>query len=171
MQVYSQKRRTHSVDRMAEERERESIGVELIAFLRDLAQNQAQITDTQRLMEETLKKLAENKISGEPNGHSANSVASRSHPHPTRSRPSMPTFPPRTETHHEERLPTFEEIREDWRNANPEEDISYKDYADLRMRYAGGGNRGGYFNDDLRRKLSKVNLSPFDGSGSISAQA
>ena len=39
------------------------------------------------------------------------------------------------------------------------------------MRYAGGGNRGGSFNDDLRRKLSKVNLSPFDGSGSISAQA
>ena len=38
------------------------------------------------------------------------------------------------------------------------------------MRYSGGGNRG-YFNDDLRRKLSKVNLSPFDGSRSISAQA
>lgn len=35
-----------------------------------------------------------------------------------------------------------------------------------------GGN-GGYFNDNLKRKLSKVNLSPFDGSGSgsISAQA
>ena len=38
------------------------------------------------------------------------------------------------------------------------------------MRYSGGGNRG-YFNNDLRRKLSKLNLSPFDGSGSISAQA
>ena len=53
-------------------------------------------------------------------------------------------------------------------NTNLGEDIFYKDYADLRMRYL-GGNRG-YFNDDLRRKLSKVNLSPFDGSGSISAQ-
>ena len=62
-------------------------------------------------------------------------------------------------------------FREDWRNANLEEDISYKDYADLRMRYAGGENKGGYFNDDLRRKLSKVNLSPFDGLGFISAQA
>ena len=37
------------------------------------------------------------------------------------------------------------------------------------MRYSRGGNRG-YFNNDLRRKLSKVNLSPFDGSGSTSAQ-
>ena len=51
-----------------------------------------------------------------------------------------------------------------------QEDISYKDYADLRMRYSGSRNRD-YFNDDLRRKLSKVNLSPFDGSGSIFAQA
>ena len=54
---------------MAEEREREQerepTNAELIALLRDLARNQAQITDTQRLMEETLKKLAENKISGE----------------------------------------------------------------------------------------------------------
>lgn len=38
------------------------------------------------------------------------------------------------------------------------------------MRYSGGGNRR-YFNDDLRRKLSKVNMSPFDGSGSIFEQA
>ena len=156
---------------MAEQRERDPAGAELVALLRDLARNQAQITDTQWLMEETLKKLAENKISGEQNGHSADSVADRSHPHSAHSRPSMPTFPPRTETHHRERLPTFEEIREDWRNAILEEDISYKDYADLRMRYAGGGNRVGCFNDDLRRKLRKVNLSPFDGSGSISAQA
>ena len=37
------------------------------------------------------------------------------------------------------------------------------------MRYSGGRNRG-YFNDDLKRQLSKVNLSPFDGSGSISVQ-
>ena len=120
-------------------------------------------------MEETLKKLAENKTSGEQNGHNADSVVVKSHPQPTCSRPSMLTFPPRREIHHRERLPTFEEIREDWRNANLEEDISYKDYADLRIRYLRGGNRGGYFNDDLRRKLSKVNLSPFDGSGSISA--
>lgn len=82
----------------------------------------------------------------------------------------MPTFPPRTEAHHGERQPTFKEMREDWKNANLEEDISYKDYADLRTRYSRGRNRGGYFNDDLRRKLSKVNLYPFDGSGSISVQ-
>ena len=64
MRVYSQKRRTHFVDRIAEERQREPASAELIALLRDLMQNQAQITDTQRLMEETLKKLVENKISG-----------------------------------------------------------------------------------------------------------
>ena len=83
----------------------------------------------------------------------------------------MSTFLPRIDSHHRERLPTFEEIRGDSRNSNLEEDISYKDCANLRMRYVGGGNRGGYFNDDLRRKLSKVNLSPFDGLSSISAQA
>ena len=83
----------------------------------------------------------------------------------------MLNFPLRTEAQHEGRQPTFEEMREDWKNANLEEDISYKDYADLRMRYLGGRNKGRYFNDDLRRKLSKVNLSPFDGSGSILAQA
>ena len=154
---------------MAEEREQDPAGAELVALLRDLAQNQAQITDTQRLMEETLKKLAENKISREQNGHSADSVAGKSQPHLVHPRPSMPTFPLRTETHHRERLPTFKEIREDWRNANLEEDISYNGYADLRMRYGGGKNRGGYFNNDLRRKLSRVNMSPFDGSGSISA--
>ena len=61
-------------------------------------------------------------------------------------------------------------MREDWKNANFEEDISYKDYADLRMRYFGGENQG-YFNNDLRRKLNKVNMPPFDKYGSISAQA
>ena len=49
-----------------------------------------------------------------------------------------------------------------------EGDISYRDYVDLRMRYFGGGNRG-YFNDDFRRKIGKVNLLPFDGSGVITA--
>lgn len=110
-------------------------------------------------------------VGREQNGHSPDSVSGKSHRQPARSRPSMPTFPPRMEAHHRERQPTFEEMREDWKNANLEEDISYKDYADLRMRYSAAGNRGGYFNDDLRRKLSKVNLFPFDGSGSISTQA
>ena len=125
-------------------------------------------------MEEPLKKLADNKISGEQNGHSMDSVSNKANLHPTLSRPSMSSFPPRTETPPREKQPTFEEmqeqLREDWKNANFEEDISYKDYVDLRMRYSGGGNRG-YINDDLRRKLSKINLSPFDGSRSISAQA
>ena len=48
-----------------------------------------------------------------------------------------------------------------------EGDISYKDYVDLRMRYLNCG----YFNDDLKRKIGKVNLSPFDGFGAITAQA
>ena len=51
-----------------------------------------------------------------------------------------------------------------------EGDISYRDYVDLRMRYSSGGNCG-YFNDDHRRKIGKVNLLPFDGSGAITAQA
>jgi len=51
-----------------------------------------------------------------------------------------------------------------------EDDTSYRDYVDQRMRYSGGGNRG-YFNDNLMRKIRKVNLSPFDGSGAITAQA
>ena len=101
-------------------------------------------------MEKTLKKLAENKIFGEQNGHNVDSVLGKSHPQPIRFQPSIPTFPPRTKAHHRERQPTFEEMREDWRNANLEEDISYKDYANLRMRYSGGENRG-YFNDDLKR--------------------
>ena len=63
-----------------------------------------------------------------------------------------------------------EKLQEDWQNANMEGDISYKDYVDLRMRYSGGRNRG-YFNDDLMRKIEKVNLSPFDGSGVITAQS
>ena len=146
----------------------------LMVLLRELARNQTQITSSQWLMEETLKKLAGNKISREQNGHSTDSVLSKSNPHPTCSRPSMLTFPPWTKAQHGGKQPTFKEmqekLREDWKNANLEKDISYKDYTDLRMRYSRGGNRG-YFNDDLWKKLSKVNLSPFDGSGSVSAQA
>jgi hypothetical protein len=47
-----------------------------------------------------------------------------------------------------------------------EGDISYKDYVDIRMRYSHKGNCD-YFNDNLRRKIKKVNLSPFDRSGVI----
>ena len=95
-------------------------------------------------MEETLKKLANNKISDEQNGHSTDSVSGKANPHPACSRPSMPSFPPRTEVPHGGRQSTFEEmqeqLREDWKNANFGEDISYKDYGDLKMRYSGGGN-------------------------------
>ena len=52
----------------------------------------------------------------------------------------MPSFTPWIEAPHRGKQPTFEErqeqLREDWKNANFEEDISYKDYADLRMRYS-----------------------------------
>ncbi len=48
--------------------------------------------------------------------------------------------------------------------------ISHKDYVELRMRYSNGGNYG-HFSADLKRKLSKVNLSTFDRSRSISSQA
>ena len=64
------------------------IAIELVALLRELVRNQAQINDTQRLMEETLKKLADNKISGEQNGHSADLVLGKANSHPVRSQPS-----------------------------------------------------------------------------------
>ena len=56
----------------------------LVALLRELARNHAQINDTQRLMEETLKKSTNNKISGEQNGRNMDSVLSEANPHPTR---------------------------------------------------------------------------------------
>ena len=113
MRVYSLKRRTHSVDQMAAEPE--PTAAELVALLRDLARDQAQINDTQRLMEETLKKLTNNKISREQNSPSADMVSGKSNPQLARSRPSMPTFPPRMEAQHGGRQPTFEEMQEQLR--------------------------------------------------------
>ena len=65
--------------------ELEPTTAELVALLRELARNQAHIIDTQELMEETLKKLADNKISIEQNGHKPDSVSGESNPHPTHS--------------------------------------------------------------------------------------
>ena len=79
--------------------ELEPTAIELVVLLRELVRNQAQITDTQRLMEETLKKLADYKIFGEQNGHSADSVSGKSNPHPARSQPSMLSFPHRRRHH------------------------------------------------------------------------
>lgn len=143
MKVYCRKRRgPHSVDRLANQ---ESTPTELMTLLRVLSRNHALIYDTQRLMEETLSKLVDNKISGQQNGHKADSVSDKANPHATCSRPSMQTFPPRTEVSHEGRQPTFEEaqeqLKEDWKNANLEDEIFYKDYAKLRMQYSRGRNR------------------------------
>lgn len=89
MRVHSWKRRrTHFANRMISE---------FVVLLRELARNQAQINDTQRRMEETLKKLVDNKISGEQNGHSTDLVLGKANSHPTRPRPSMSSFPPQTE--------------------------------------------------------------------------
>lgn len=64
MRIYSRKRkRTHFIDRM--DAEPEPTAAEYVALLRELAKKQAQISNTQRLMEETLKKLVDNKISRE----------------------------------------------------------------------------------------------------------
>ena len=51
MRVCNWKRRTHFIDRMAAEQE--LTAAKLVALLRELARNQAQITNTQQLMEET----------------------------------------------------------------------------------------------------------------------
>jgi hypothetical protein len=48
---------------------------ELMNLLREMNKNQMQINETQRLMQETLQKLAEGKTTGEQNGHSADSVS------------------------------------------------------------------------------------------------
>ena len=66
-------------------------------------------------MKETLKKLADNKISSEQNGHNVDSLSGKTNPHPGRSRPSMPSFPPRTEAPHGGKQPTFEEMQEQLR--------------------------------------------------------
>ena len=58
-----------------------------------------------------------------------------------------------------------EQLWEHWKNANLEGDITYKDYADQRMRYSSCNNWGGYYNNNLWRKIKKINLSTFDGSG------
>ena len=143
---------------------------ELMNLLRELNRNQIQINETQRLMQETLQKLSKGKTTGEQNGHSDDSISGRANFQPSRSRPSIPIFLPRMEAPRKGREPTFEEMQEklweDWHNANMEGDISYRDYVDLGMRYFGEGNHG-YFNDDLMRKIRKVNLSPFNGSRAI----
>ena len=172
MQVYTQRRRRYNpIDRMADHQDPMTEPMDL---LRELNRNQRQISETQRLMQETLQKLAEGKTTEEQNGYSDDSVLGRTNFQPSHSRPSIPIFLPKTEAPHKGREPTFEEmqekLQEDWRNANMEGDISYRDYVDLRMRYFGGGNCS-YFNDDLRRKIGKVNLLPFDGFGVITAQS
>jgi len=85
---------------------------DVMALLRDLSRNQAQINDTQQLTEETFRKLVDNKISGEQNGHGTNSVSRKVNPHPTHSRPSMLTFPTWAKVTHGGRKPTFEEVQE-----------------------------------------------------------
>lgn len=91
-------------------------------LLRELNKNQMQINETQRLMQETLQKLAEGKTTREQNGHSDDFVLGRKNFHPSRSRPSIPSIPS---------IQTLEEmqekLREDWRNTNMEGDISYRD--------------------------------------------
>ena len=170
MLVYTKRRRIyHSTDRMEDQQDPSA---QVMALLRELSRNQIQLNDTQWLMEETLRKLAESKVSIEQNVQSDNLIAGRANPEPTRSQLSIPTFPPWIEAQHTEQ-PTFqnmqEQLWEDWSNANLEGDITYKHYVDLKMRYSGCNNRGGYYNENLRRKIKKINLSTFDGSGTTRA--
>ena len=50
---------------------------ELMNLLRELSRNQIQINETQRMMQETLQKLSEGKMTKEQNGHSDDSVSGR----------------------------------------------------------------------------------------------
>ena len=63
----------------------EPIAIERVALLRELVSNQTQINDTQQLMEETLKKLADNKVSSEHNSHSTEFASGKENPHLARS--------------------------------------------------------------------------------------
>lgn len=63
-------------------------------------------------MEETLKKLKNNKISIEQNGHNKKSVSGKENPHLACSQPSMMSFPPWTETPPKGKQSNFEEMQE-----------------------------------------------------------
>lgn len=180
MQVYT-KRRYRSADRMGEPHDPAR---EVMALLRELTKSQAQLNDTiikgeqrQQIMEETLRQLALGKTNGEQNGQGDDSVTGRSNVQRSHSRPLMPTFPQKSEAPRGDQEPTFQEMQaqlnQDWRDANLEGDISFKDYVELRMKYSSGRSRGyyGHYNNDIKRKVGKINLSSFDGTKATSARA
>ena len=81
MQVYTRRRRQNNpIDRMTDHQDPT---IELMNLLRELNINQMQINETQRLMQETLQKLAEGKTTGEQNGHSDDSISGRTNFQPS----------------------------------------------------------------------------------------
>ena len=61
-----------------------------------------------------------------------------------------------------------DQFHQDWLDAGFGAKLSFKDYVDLQMRYS---RRQGNYNDDIIRKIGKINLSCFDGFGYTSAWA
>ncbi len=59
--------------------------IEFMNLLRELNRNKMQINETQRLMQETLQKLAKGKTTREQNGHSDDSFSGRENFQPSRS--------------------------------------------------------------------------------------
>ena len=86
--------------------------------------------------------MVDNKIYNKQNAHHTD--WGKEKPHPTYSQLTIPFFPAWMEVPHEWKKTTFEEVqeklKENWKNANLEEEISYMDYVEMRIRYSRGGN-------------------------------
>lgn len=90
-------------------------------------------------------------------------------------RPLMPNFPPKIDLPVTPELTLLEQqdqFRQDWLDAGPgfQQDMSLRDYIDLRMKHSHTrGNRDQH--NDLCRKVSKLVLPYFDGFGKMAMRA
>lgn len=88
-------------------------------------------------------------------------------------RPFMPTFTARNQPPENE--PTIreiqEEIHQDWLGSGEEfrSSMTFREYLDVRMKHRPRGQRGN--NSELQRKIGKISIPYFDGSGKTTARA
>lgn len=132
----------------------------------------AQLLDT---LTQVMINTNNNNNHGGKSGNEDNSINNRTPNHrvpTTSSRPMIPTFPPRVE-HEKDNEPTLVELQDqfhqDWIDGGLQIDMSLRDYMDIRMKhFPNKGNRD-YYNY-LRRKIGKLSLPYFDGSGKTTAR-
>lgn len=129
-----------------------------------------------RLWQKDNNKLAKHfgfwwKEKWEHNGHDNDYVNERSHTQHSHTHALMSTFPQRIEQHGEQE-PTFlemqDQFKQDWFDVGFGAELCFKDYVDLRMRYS---KRHGHYNNEIKRKIGKLNLSIFYGPEKTSTQA